>query len=415
MSHTLTADQVAGYDAFCHFILDPTQEAFVLRGYSGTGKTTLMSHFIDQYPALRQTLRLLNPNTKHEYELVFTATTNKAAEALSLATGVNVTTVQSKLGLRVHTDYKSNTSRLVARNGVDNLEDAILVVDEASFIDHQLLNLIFQKTTRCKIVFVGDPAQLLTVGCSRSPVFDAGFPEARLTEVVRQKNGNPIIDLSTKFRDTVESGDWFAFTPDGHHIQHLPREDFEQEVCSEFMRTDRHHQDSRVLAWTNKTVIAYNKAISKLVSGTPDLAVGDYAICNRYMMVNKVSIKTDQMVQVTHIGSPDQRYDVDGRMFTLDNKVSCFMPDSQAAAKKALNKARKDNQLHIVQEISDQWLDLREAYANTINKSQGSTYGKVYIDLDDLSKCRNANQLARMLYVGVSRARDQVYLTGDLV
>jgi ATP-dependent exoDNAse (exonuclease V) alpha subunit len=58
---------------------------------------------------------------------------------------------------------------------------------------------------------------------------------------------------------------------------------------------------------------------------------------------------------------------------------------------------------------------LRAAYAQTINKSQGSTYDRVFIDLDDLARCSSGDQLARMLYVGFSRARHQVFLTGDLV
>lgn len=63
----------------------------------------------------------------------------------------------------------------------------------------------------------------------------------------------------------------------------------------------------------------------------------------------------------------------------------------------------------------DGWIDLRAAYACTINKAQGSTYDKVFIDLDDIKKCNSGNQIARMLYVGVSRARLIVYLCGDLI
>jgi ATP-dependent exoDNAse (exonuclease V) alpha subunit len=63
----------------------------------------------------------------------------------------------------------------------------------------------------------------------------------------------------------------------------------------------------------------------------------------------------------------------------------------------------------------ENWIDLRAAYAQTVNKSQGSTYDRVFIDLDDIRRCNSGDQIARMLYVAVSRAREQVFLTGDLV
>jgi ATP-dependent exoDNAse (exonuclease V) alpha subunit len=91
------------------------------------------------------------------------------------------------------------------------------------------------------------------------------------------------------------------------------------------------------------------------------------------------------------------------------------MPESRQEWKDAIKEARELEDFEAVQEMTEEWIDLRAAYSCTINKSQGSTYDKVFIDLDDLKKCRDTNQLARMLYVGVSRARNNVYLTGDLV
>lgn len=412
----LTADQQAGYDAICQFVLDPAQQVFVLRGFSGTGKSTLVSHFLEQLPSLMKAVRLINPAQKTEYEVKLTATTNKAAEALAAATGESVTTIHSTLSLRVRTDYKTGKTSLAVAPGADPLENTILVIDEASYIDSPLLQLIFQQTRHCKVLLMGDPDQLLTVNCNKSPVFDAGFPEARLSEVVRQKAGSPIIDLSAQFRGLVQTGEWFQFSPDGHHIQHLSREDFEAEIIREFSRPDRHHQDSRVLAWTNKTVIEYNKAIAELTSGSRDFQVGDYAICNSYISGRQGKVKTDQMVHITKISDPESSwYDTTGRWYELDGRVQFFMPDDQAFRKLALKRAQAEDNWSAMQEIQDGWLDLREAFASTINKSQGSTFDKVFIDLDDLKKCRNTNTLARLMYVGVSRARHQVFLTGDLV
>jgi len=412
----LTGDQQAAYDALCQFVLSPTSSTFVLKGYSGTGKSTLMKHFADHYAQLMQTLHLIDPQRGEQPELKFTATTNQAADVLSQAIQRPVQTVHSALSLRVQTDYKTGRSRVVVAPRAEILENTVLVIDEASYIDKHLLNLIGRQTRRCKIILVGDPAQLLNVGCTRSPVFDAGFPEAVLTQIVRQNAGNPIIDFSTQCRETVESGDWFAFTPDGTHIRHLDRERFEDELCAEFTRSDREHHDSRILAWRNKTVIAYNKAIAQLVQGCDEPQIGDLMVCNNFVRNGQGgAIKTDQLVKVTHLEEPCVQHGAPGRYVTLDARHRFFMAESRQAHQQALKQAQANDDWVAMAEIQDSWIDLREAYASTVNKSQGSTFDQVFIDLDDLKRCPSANQLARMLYVGASRARTRVTFTGDLV
>ena len=64
--------------------------------------------------------------------------------------------------------------------------------------------------------------------------------------------------------------------------------------------------------------------------------------------------------------------------------------------------------------LKNKFPDLRTRAAATVYKAQGSTHDSVFIDLDDIGKCRNDNLLARMLYVAISRARSQVLLTGDI-
>ena len=198
---TLTTDQLNALRAFHRFLLDPTETVFVLSGYSGCGKSTLVSTMVDKIPGYLKSASLLNAE-QCEYEVELTATTNKAAENLSQITGQDAGTIHAFLGLRVETDYKTNVSRLIPRNS-DVKTGFILFIDEASYIDSQLLGFIFQRTKHCKIVFVGDPAQLTPVKSTGTPAFNVMFPGAALTSVVRQAEGNPIVDLSTKFRDTV--------------------------------------------------------------------------------------------------------------------------------------------------------------------------------------------------------------------
>lgn len=409
---TLTNDQQNAMDAFLQFLTDPTETAFVLEGYSGTGKTTLIRTLLDQLPKLMKTAKLLCPSMRR-YDVELTATTNKAAETLREVTGMNAGTIHSFLGLRVQTDYRTDTTKLIPANKGEK-EGYLLFIDESSYIDRDLLSWIFKLTRNCKVVFIGDPAQLAPVKSSSTPVFDANFPKARLSQVVRQAEGNPIIDLSTRFRETVNSGQFFQFKPDGHHIQYMDRDEFNSAIEAEFCRPDWKYNQSKVLAWTNKRVVDYNHFIRDRALGNPHFQAGDYAVCNQYINIGRVAVKTDQLVCINSI-SPDMSYGVKGNKVVIDNRLETFLPDSLEDKKQKLKELRAKEYFNDVANIENSWIDLRAAYACTINKAQGSTYDRVFIDLDDIARCNSGNTLARMLYVAVSRAKHQIFLTGDLI
>jgi hypothetical protein len=411
MAITLTTDQQAALDSFVTFLIDPTEPVFVLSGYSGTGKSTLTKVILEKYEGILKVGRLINPKVK-SLDVALTATTNKAAEALAYVTGQPAQTIHAFLGLIVKTDYETNVTTLVARTKAI-VENTLIFIDEASYVDKNLLDLIFKTTKNCKIVFMGDPAQLTPVRSTHTPVFECNFPGAHLSQVVRQAEGHPIIDLSTKFRETVNTGVFFSFKPDGTAITHMSRADFDAAVEVEFNKPNWNFKDSKVLAWTNKCVIGYNHAIRDSVKGDPDFQVGDYAICNKYVGDGSRSFKTDQMVQITEISDPQEVSGVMGHYFTLDNAATLFSPITLASKRARIKLARAQDDFGLIETIENRWIDLRAAYACTVNKSQGSTFDRVFIDLDDISRCNSGDQIARMLYVGVSRARHQVILTGD--
>lgn len=412
---TLTSDQQAALDAFRRFLLNPMESVFVLSGYSGCGKTTLVRYLLDSLPTFMKAARLINPS-QEDYELALTATTNKAAENLSQISGHHAVTIHAFLGLRVHTDYKTGETNLVLGKNAKDIDRYLLFIDEASYVDPQLLRAIFTRVRNSKIVFIGDPAQLTPVKLTDAPVFNANFKGAELTEVVRQSAGNPIVDLSTKFRHTVNTGEWFGFKPDGQHIVYLADEgDFNAAIAQEFTRPDWKFKDSKILAWTNKRVIEYNNYVNQLTKGATQFQTGDYAVCNNFISNGRQSIKTDQLVQLTYIGPEELELDVLGHWIRIDHGAAYFFPNKREDKVARLKEARAKNDHTVIAKIMEQWIDLRAAYACTINKSQGSTFDKVFIDLNDVSRCNNGNQIARMLYVAVSRARHQVFLTGDLV
>lgn len=410
---TLTDDQQHALDSFNQFLIDPIETVFVLSGHSGTGKTTLVKTMIERMPNFLRLAKLVDPTTR-DLDVQLTATTNKAAENFKNITGLPVATIHSYLGLRVSTDYATGVSNLIPRSHIPK-ENVLLLIDEASYIDKQLLGMVFKLTDKCKIVFIGDPAQLTQVKAVGTPVFDAHFSGAHLSQVVRQAEDNPIVDLSTRFRDTVNSGEFFSFVPDGEAVKYLDRAAFNAAIEQEFTRPDWKYADSKILAWTNKCVIEYNHAISVKLKGDPSFQVGDYAVVNKFVTARRTTFKTDQLVQITGISPDLEEHGVVGNRFDLDNCATFFGPKSLASKNLRIKQAKAEDNLWLVETLSTTWVDLRSAFAATVNKSQGSTFERVFIDLDDVRRCNSGNQIARMLYVAVSRARTQVILTGDLV
>ena len=409
---TLSEGQENAQNAFIAMLNSPVDHILVIEGYAGTGKSTLVDTLMKNLDSFMKMAQLLNPSAP-TYEVALTATTNKAAEVFSQMTGMSVTTIHTYLELFVHKDFKTGKSTLKYKQG-DPKFCKLLIIDEASMIDKDLLRLIFERTENCKIVFIGDPAQILPINSHNAPAFCSGFTTATMDEVLRQAEGSPIIAAATSFRNTVNTGIWTPFKPDGQAIQVVEREDFYNLIIDEFTRPGWKFRDSKVLAWTNACVIEYNHAINGKVSGTAEISVGDYVVNNKMVTNGSSKINTDQQVYVTKIEEDCEEFGVRGRLVQLDYKHSFFFPDSLDAKAARIKQAKANDEYSVLKHIDERWIDLRSAFAQTYNKSQGSTYDMVFLDLDDLNKCHNANAIARYLYVGFSRARHRVYVTGTI-
>lgn len=416
---TLTQEQEDIKKKCSNFIVsaDKDNKIFIIEGFSGTGKSTLVKSIIEELPKLFKTLKLIAPTIELP-TIYYTATTHSATDNLSKIINKSCTTIHSLIGIIPKFDVvKRKSFEVLSHKCKHDFTNSIIFIDEISHLSSRALKLLFERLnyySNVKLVFIGDPYQLISFDAKTSPAFNMGISTHKLTEVVRQQKDSLIKEVSVLCKTAVETGTFFSFTPDDKEILVRSREDFDFLLLQEFSRPDWEHRDSKYLAYTNKAVIYYNNLINKHLFNTPHLKEGDFAVVNSYITNNNFTFKTDQIVTITKIENAIEQ-GLQGKQYTLDGYAQVFMPNSLAEKKALMNQLHKDKEYSAYLAIENFWVDLRPAFACTVHKSQGMTLKKVFLDLDDIKKCRNPNHLARLLYVGISRASTQVILTGDLI
>jgi len=410
-----TPGQEAGFQTFINFYTNPDAQVMLLKGWSGTGKSTLIRRILDEMETLDRALTTLDEDFE-PFEPLLTATTNQACDALAVAMkefNHEVKTIHRALGLRLRTDYKTGKNELATIRNFLPPYRCLVIVDEASYIDPMLLQYCFDRTDCCKFIFVGDDCQLTPVGTNIMPAFTFKDFMVELTEVKRQNSG-PLLDLCNDFRNTVKTGQWPRIKLDNDQLIHVPREKF-VEMAEEAFQHPEIHGSTKVLAYTNACVTEYNKHFSQLLLGSSEPQVGQKMTVNEAVVNKHAQLNNGAEVIIKEI-QETREFDVDGfRVKLMNYNTSYFLPKSLKARKDREKLARKSEDYTILQLIDQNWVDLRPAFSCTVNKSQGSTYDTVFIDLDNIcGKVHRPNALARLLYVGFSRARKRVVMTGDM-
>lgn len=411
----LTQDQLNIKQAVRQFYHNK-EKFMTINGSAGVGKTTVLKHLYETENALNQSLKLMDPNYVGK-TMVFTATTNKAVNLLQsqfMGTGVQVSTIHSLLGYRpINGKLKrTRTTNLLAIE----LRDMIVVIDEASMIGDDLFEDLeyIANNTSIKFLFVGDSNQLPPVKQKTvSKVFTDVHTVVRATQVVRQEN--ELLQLADSFRHYVETDSLPDIQVNGTSIQHVDQETFEKMIIDDMSSDDWNIKDSRVVAYNNKRVQHYNALIKKDITGSAFIKEGEMVINNHYLKgTNNTYIPTEAEVYIRKI-RPLKAF-VDGFCYDITvgiKDTTVWMPADEET-KKELNRLKKEDKLPL--SFLHTWADLRPMYASTIHKSQGSTFKRIYIDLNSIKSVQYYDPLMfkRLLYVAVSRASEQVIFTGDI-
>ncbi len=402
----LTTTQTRALDQMGQW-LDSDDREFILAGYAGTGKTTLLQKFIQM----------------QDDQVLCCAPTGKAASVLKkrLEGEVEVTTVHRALYVPFEARTRAKLNELLAelkenpddpelKKAIQKEKDLLerhqlgfrvkdedekviqpgqlVVVDEASMVTSQMQKDLY--ATNARILYVGDPGQL-------SPVRDSGFfrtqkPDAMLTDVVRQALESPIIRLSMKIRagEDIPLGDYGAFKK------------FRKEAISgpDWLKWDQ------VITGTNVSRRRINRYFRAQKYPNPRSwwpMVGDKLIClknerdsefiNGNLAVVTKEFKFDELREEL-VGDIlyDEFYPIPG--------VQVYMYPFQV---------HYDSGVEETMSFFDRG-HLREfdyAYAITVHKSQGSEWDRVLI-ADDGMNINRAEERKLWLYTAVTRAREEL-------
>lgn len=421
---TLNQGQKDAADALYRWLMNPEDKHIILSGPGGVGKSYLISYLIDELiPRYHKMCDLMNiPPVYTQVNL--TAMSNKAAEVLAEGTGMPCSTAHSFLGLIVVNDYTTGATKVKKGKKWQIHRNSIIIIDEYSMEDYHFFQYLNEATLNCKIIHVGDHCQLAAVGDNIPYVSQQKIPRIDLTEQMRNK-GQPFLqDLCLQLRSQVETLQFSPINLLPGVVDLLSGEDFQKEIEANFLDPEIENK-YRILAYSNGRVNAYNDFIRD-VRQQPRLPVkGEYLICNSAFMSDKTKgFATEEEVHIVDIGTeieilplPDNGAlevvygSLQGR-FAFRGNVPIPVDRAHHEALIKYYKRNKDWATYF--RLKEEIPDLRPRDANTIHKSQGSSYDTVYIDLEDLSTCRNPATAARLLYVAVSRARNRVAFYGDL-
>lgn len=382
------------------FVDDPDARVFNFKGPAGTGKTFTLgdiSHALEGQATLCKALGVDKKYTSME----FTATTNKAAKVMRDAINKDAGTIYSRLKIGIMPDFQTGDKKLNFKKAVYEYAPLVVVIDEASYLDVRMYEAIKRMMPECKFIFTQDPYQLQSVRGSKPGIEqEAGEWTAELTEVMRSSGA--LSDLTTYMRNCVRDEKDPTIDPDDKQIFLLENDDFLDRVDSLFNK-DWQLNDARILTFTNNQAQEYNKYLRNLRGQEEVFCSGDFVIVNEFCR----GFATDTELMLCNEQDRIERaFGIEYKHFSMGEN-GLAVPLNLDHFHAVLKQAKDDKDWVKFFEMKEFFVDIRDPYAMTTHKAQGSTYKHSLVDFRDFKSCRNPDTKRRLAYVGVSRASQQ--------
>ena len=460
LSFELTDDQNQALGALANFLTpQSSSELFLLKGYAGTGKTSIVGALVKAFIELKQKVILLAP-------------TGRAAKVLSLYAGQPAQTIHKKIYRQ-----KSATDSFFQLD--QNLhKHTLFIVDEASMISNlpsensnfgtgylldDLIHYVYG-SEGCRLLLLGDVAQLPPVGQMISPALDKanldsyGFQtiECQMTQVVRQSSTSGILHNATMLRQQIENRETRNFptfeTENFSDVIKISGEDLIEKLDSCY--NEDGIENTMVVTRSNKRANIYSQGVrAKILWKEEEISRGDLLLVtrNNYFWGNPPPVETgrapslQQQQQQDFIANGDIAevlrvckhstmydfnfvelslrfidYDVEKDVLVWLDTLRAETPAEVSALNQKLYTLVNEDYAHIGNKRERikllrknpyyNALQVKFAYAVTCHKAQGGQWQNVFIDQGYVTDEMLGIEYYRWLYTAFTRATKQVFL-----
>ena len=448
-----TDSQKFWLESIVDFLYTPDKNVlYLLKGYAGTGKSTLIGHLV-------KLLSMAN------YKAVLMAPTGRAAKVIANYSSKKAFTIHKQIYF-TKAEKGSGVQFVLKPNKYSN---TLFIVDEASMIgdDRQsaklfengsLLDDLMQYVdagTNCKLLLVGDPAQLPPVHLTISPALDGDYLENKfnkevteweLKEVVRQQKDSGILSNATQLRLQMNEEHLDSFLFDlsiANDVQRLQDGNEILELLDDALRNGG-IEETVFIVRSNKRANLYNQQIrGRILFLEADLSVGDQlmVVKNNYFWLEPESdpgfIANGDLVKVLRILSHHELYNfkfakVEVQLVDYPDEKpfeTVVLLDTLSSESPSLTYEEGNQLYQSVQEdyqhLSSKYkrflavknnpyfnaLQVKYSYAITCHKSQGGQWKNVFIEQPYLPDGPDLSYF-RWLYTALTRAQTNLYLVG---
>ena len=452
-SHEPTVKQDSALHMVSKFLLSQNyEELFLLKGYAGTGKTSIVGTLVKNSLKINKNLVLLAP-------------TGRAAKVISNYSNKEAFTIHKKI-YYPKSKKGGGISFSLQKNKHKN---TIFIVDESSMIpDTSPDSILFDKGSllsdliqyvysghQCKLILIGDTAQLPPIKLDISPALDKSTLEnyfnkkvvtIELDEVVRQEKGSGILWNASIIRQSLEDEFYDTFKFEKENFPDIIRPYDGQELMSalEDSYLNSGDEESVFIVRSNKRAFLYNQNIrSRILYKEEELSVGDHlmVVKNNYFWLETTSeagfIANGDIIEILEIYSIKELYGfkfatVNVKMIdyprmaafetvlildTLSSEIaSLSFEDSNKLYQEVLKDYEHETSkykkfLSVKKNIYFNALQVKFSYAITCHKSQGGQWDTVFVEQPYLPNGIDKDYL-RWLYTAITRAKKKLYLIG---
>jgi exodeoxyribonuclease-5 len=448
-----TIKQAMVLEQLSNFVFDnQANSLYLLKGFAGTGKTSIIGTLVSNLWEIKKSAVLMAP-------------TGRAAKVISNYSGKEAFTIHKKIYFP-KSEKGGGVSFVMQPNKHRN---TLFIVDEASMISDtisdsklfengSLLDDLMQYVYsgyQCKLLLIGDKAQLPPVKSEISPALDADQLELQynkkvlsieLDEVVRQSQDSGILMNATHLRYVLERQVYESFQfnlkpfkdivrlIDGYEIMEAINEAYDAEG----------HEETAIIVRSNKRANLYNKQIrERILNNENELTVGDFlmVVKNNYFWIQPTTeagfIANGDIIQVLELFSIKELYGfrfaevkvqmVDYpkmRPFETVLLLDTIEAEAPSLTYEESNKLYQEVQKDYEDETSKyrkflkiknnphfNALQVKFSYAITCHKSQGGQWNTVFVEQPYLPNGIDKEYL-RWLYTAVTRAKEKLYLIG---